>query len=457
MTSTCYPVPALLLLAAFLPAQKATITEARVLETVSWLASDERGGRDTGSAELEAASQWLARRFAAAGLRQVREGSWFHEFSLPAVRIDSEAVKLTLTRKVGADTQELEFVPDADVRQWLPSDGLQGEGPCTVAKVDDPVLQRLLRARSARRPVIVELPTSHPYWTKSKGAHTVLTRRRQAARPLLLVREGLLPASPERKDQRVEWTAAWSVGAPEQLDVPQRNVVAMLPAAADSPVRGEYVVVSAHYDHVGVGSALDGDNIYNGADDNATGTTAVVLLAEALAERRLRRNVLFVCFAAEERGLQGSRAFCERPPVPLDRVAANLNIEMIGRPEEGKERKCWVTGSGYSDFADVCAQALGEEQVEVVPFRMADSLFGASDNASFAAKGVIAHSVSAGSLHEDYHQPGDEVDKLNVPHMTKIVRGLYDVTVALADREGALSWTERGEAFVERLQRRRRR
>ncbi len=455
MTPLALPAAALLALAALLPAQKSKITEERVRETVSWLASDERNGRDTGSPELEAAGQWLASRFAAAGLRQVREGAWFHEFSLPAVRIDSATVKLTLTRKVGDASEDFVFEPDRDVRQWLPSDGLQGEEPCTVAKVDDPVLQRLLRARSARRPVIVELPITHPYWTKSGGVHTVLTRRRQAARPMLLVREGLLPPAPEG-DDRVEWTAAWAVGPAEQVEVPQRNVVAVLPAAADSPTRDEYVVVSAHYDHVGLGSALGGDNIYNGADDNATGTTAVVLLAEALAERRLRRNVMFVCFAAEERGLRGSRAFCERPPVPLERVSANLNIEMIGRPEKGNERKCWITGAGYSDFAEVCAQALATEQVEVVPFRMADSLFGASDNASFAAKGVVAHSVSAGSLHEDYHQPGDEVQKLDIPHMTQIVRGLFDVTVALADREGDLSWSERGEAFVERLKGRRR-
>ncbi|MGC6487017.1 MAG: M20/M25/M40 family metallo-hydrolase [Planctomycetota bacterium] len=453
MTPTPHAAAALLALAASLPAQKSSIIEERVRETVTWLASDERSGRDTGSEELEQASQWLAKRFADAGLKQVREGSWFHEFSLPAVRIDSAAVELTLTRKIGDDSEGFELRADVDVRQWLPSDGLQGDEPCTVAKADDPVLQRLLRARSARRPVVIELPTSHPFWSQSEGAHTVLTRRRQAARPMLLVREGLLPAPP-KGDKRVEWTAAWSVGAPEQVEVPQRNVVAMLPAADDSPLRDQYVVVSAHYDHVGVGSALDGDNIYNGADDNATGTTAVVLLAEALAERRLRRNVLFVCFAAEEKGLRGSRAFCERPPVPLDRVSANLNIEMIGRPEAGNEQKCWITGAGYSDFAAVCEQALATEQVAVVPFKMANSLFGASDNASFAAKGVVAHSVSAGSLHEDYHQPGDEVAKLDIPHMTKIIRGLFDVTVALADRDGDLAWTERGRALVDRLKRR---
>lgn len=435
--------------------QKATITEERVRETVSWLASDERNGRDSGSDELEAAGQWLAARFERAGLQQLREGSWFHEFSLPGVRIDSDQVKLKLTRKVGGASKDFELEAGEDVRQWLPSDGLEGDEPCTVADLGDPVLQRLLRARSARRPVIVEVSEDHPYWKRSEGAHTVLTRRRQAARPMLLVRDGLLP-KPPKGDQQVEWTAAWSVGAPEVVEVPQRNVMALLPAAEDSPDKDEYVVVSAHYDHVGVGTPKGGDSVYNGADDNATGTTAVVLLAEALADQRLRRNVLFVCFAAEERGLRGSRAFCERPPLPLDRVVANLNIEMIGRPEEGKREKCWFTGAGYSDFATICEVALGGEGIEVVDFRMGNQLFGASDNASFVAKGIVAHSVSAGSLHPDYHQPGDEVDKLDLPHMTKIIRGLFDVTKALVDRDAPPAWNAEGEKVLERMTRRRR-
>ncbi len=437
---------------ALLPAQKETVTERRVRETVSWLASDERQGRDTGSPELEAAGAWLAARFEAAGLQQVREGSWFHDFALPGVRIDSDKVELTLTRTAGDDEQEFALEAGADVRLWLPADGREGDEACTVAKVDDPVLQRLMRARSARRPVVLEVPTEHPFWRRSEGQHVVLTRRRQASRPTLLVREGLLPAS----GGDVEWSAKWAVAAAEEVDVAQRNVMALLPADPESPVKDEFVVVSAHYDHVGVGRAKDGDSVYNGADDNATGTTAVVLLAEALAGQRLRRNVLFVCFAAEERGLRGSRAFCEAPPIPLDKVACNLNIEMIGRPEPGNERKCWFTGAGYSDFAAICEGALGAEQVGVVEFRMGNQLFGASDNASFVAKGVVAHSVSAGSLHLDYHQPGDEVEALDLPHMTKIIRGLYDVTRVLADRDGAPRWNEAGQKVLERMRRRRR-
>ncbi|HEB54561.1 MAG TPA: M20/M25/M40 family metallo-hydrolase [bacterium] len=264
----------------------------------------------------------------------------------------------------------------------------------------------------------------------------------------------MLPRAPA-DGREAEWTASWSVPAPEKVEIAQRNVVGLLRAKAGGAHADEYIVISAHYDHIGVGRAVDGDMIYNGADDDATGTTAVLLLAEALARQKaaLPRNVLFVCFAGEERGLRGSRAFCERPPVPLDRVVANLNIEMIGRPLPQNVGKAWITGESYSDFAEILREPLGRTGVELVPFEMAKMLFAASDNYSFVNKGVVAHSISAGSLHRDYHRPSDEVDKLDIPHMTRIIRALYDATVELASRERAPAWSEAGKKVRERMRR----
>lgn len=433
-------------------AQAAKITEKSVREVVGWLAADERKGRGSGTPELAQAGDWLADRFAKAGLKQLREGSWFHEFSLPGLRLDSDEVQLKLTSRLDNKSQEYEFVAGKDVRLWRAPDGLKGEGSCTVATVDDPVLQRLLTARSARRPIIIEVPESHVYWQQAKGQHTVLEERRRASRPVLLVREGILPKRPKDKDY--EWTANWSVAAAENADMPQRNVVAMLPAREDSDKKGEYIVVSAHYDHIGVGRPKDGDAINNGADDDATGTTAVVLLAEAMAKMPApRRNILFVCFAAEERGLLGSRAFCDAPPLPLDQIVGVINIEMIGRPEKGNEGKAWVTGSGYSDFASICDEAFQKTGSGLVEFRMANQLFMASDNFSFVRKGVVAHSISAGSLHPDYHQPSDEVDKLDIPHMTQIIRRLLDVTREFTERDQAPQWNDKGKAILERINR----
>lgn len=437
---------------ASLAAQASTITEKRVRDTVSWLASDDRNGRATGSPELAAASEWLVDRFAKAGLKQLREGSWYHEFGIPAQRIDSDEIAVTLTYRIDKKDTELKLEPGRDVRQWTPSDGLKGEEACTVAAINDPVLQRLLRARAARRAIIIEVAEQHAYWQASEGMHSVIIDRRKATRPVFLVRSGLLPEIPFDKD--VEWRALWSVAAPVMEDMPQRNVVALLPAREGSDRKNEYIVVSAHYDHIGIGGDVDGDSINNGADDNASGTTAVVMLAEAMAKMPApRRNILFVCFAAEERGLLGSKAFCAQPPLPLESIVANLNIEMIGRPEPGNEGKAWVTGSGFSDFASICDGALAKTGGSLVEFRMANQLFAQSDNFSFAAKGVVAHSISAGSLHRDYHQPGDEVSKLDIPHMTKIIRGLLDVTSALADRDNPPRWSEKGEAFLKRMRR----
>jgi hypothetical protein len=430
--------------------QAALITEQRVRETVTWLAADERAGRDTGSPEIEQAASWLAERFRVAGLTQVQEGSWFHEFTLPGLVLDSGTVKMKLLRKMGTETTEHVLEPDRDVRLWTGADVTEGrDEACTVARSDDPVLQQLLGARSARRPVLIEVAEDHPYWLRAKGEHSVLSGRRAAARPVFVVRKSVLPPLPDAEQgKEITWVATWSVGAARKTDVPQKNVMALLPGTT---AKDEYVVVSAHYDHIGTGNPADGDAINNGADDNATGTTAVVLLAEALAKTPLRRSVLFVCFSAEERGLRGSAAFCDKPPVPLEKIVCNLNIEMIGRPEEGKQGKAWITGHDLSDFAAIAKQALERRSVGLVDFPMSGNLFAASDNFSFVRHGIVAHSISAGSLHEDYHRPGDEVDKLDIAHMTTIVTALCEFVRELADREAAPAWNDAGRKRLERL------
>lgn len=439
------------LLAVHGAAQADAVSESRVRELVTWLASDERAGRDTGSPELEATADWLAERFQAAGLTPGAGDGWFHGWSLPGVRLDSGGVSVRLQRKVGDETKEIALVAGQDVRWWRPSDALSGVGEaCTVAFADDPVLQQMLNAKSARRPIVIEVAEDDPYWLRAAGEHGVLGGRRAAARPVFLVRKGLLPAAPAA-GREATWSITWTVPEPQQADVPLRNVVALLPGTTR---KDEYVVVSAHYDHVGIGRPVDGDAIYNGADDNATGTTAVLLLAAAMQKQPPpARSVLFVCFAAEERGLRGSAAFCERPPVPIERIVANLNIEMIGRPEPGNEGKAWITGRDLSDLATILEAPLQRASVLLVDFHMADQLFAASDNWSFAQRGIVAHSISAGSLHRDYHRPSDEVELLDVPHMTRIIRALVPAVRELAEREAVPAWNEKGRARVERARR----
>lgn len=430
------------LLAGSAAAQE-VITAARVLETVSWLAADERRGRDTGSPELEQTADWIAERFAKAGLKQVKEGSWFHEYGLPGLRLDSRTIALKIVRKLGEETKEIELKPDVDVRLWRAGEAVSGENDeCVVDSIDKPAVQQMLLNNSARKPVVLAIRADHPYWQQAAGARNSLVRRRAASRPVFLVRDSLLDVTPpgEREPQ---WTATWSSPAAEKVEVPLRNVVALLPGGAK---KEEYVVVSAHYDHIGTGAPVDGDGIYNGADDDATGTTAVMMIAEAMSKQPApARSVLFVCFSAEERGLRGSAAFVERPPVPRDQIVANINLEMLGRPERGNEKKAWITGPGYSDFATIVGAALQKGGVQAIDFKMADQLFGASDNWSFAQKGIVAHSISAGSLHRDYHQPSDEVEALDIAHMTAVIQALVHAVRELADRDAPPTWTEAGK------------
>lgn len=430
-------------------AQGAAISEERVRETVSWLAADERMGRNTGSPELVAAGEWIAARFQAAGLVQVQEGSWMHEFPLPGHWLDSREVQLKLVRKVGNDPkgqQEFVLVADKDVRLRSVADATSGSDErCTVAVHDDAVLQRLLASDSARAPIVVEIADDHPAWAAAAGRHGVLGSKRQASRPVFYVRKGLLPATDKDKEPPI-WTATWSTAAPEAAELPQSNVMGLLRGTSK---KDEYVIVSAHYDHIGTGRAVGGDAIYNGADDNATGTTGVLLLAEALAKLPApKRSVLFVCFTGEERNLLGSKAFCARPPVPLDKVAVVLNLEMLGRPEPGKQGKAWFTGVDFSDLAAIATPVLQRGGVEVVDFPMAKALFQQSDNYPFALAGVVAHSLSAGSLHADYHQPSDQVDKLDIPHMTTVIRGLLELVSDQANRDTPPQWSDKGREFL---------
>lgn len=420
------------------------INEERVRELVTWIASDERGGRDTPSRGLEATAVWLTERFAAAGLEPAAPDEWRHRYELPGQRLDSRTLELTVEIAEGETRRRQVLAGDVDVRLLAAGEAATGTDPdANFVGATDPRLDGLLARGGARRATLLEVGEDHPFWTAAAGVREMLSSRLRGSAPVFLVRRGVLPTT---ATAAVSWSVEWKGAAAEAVPIALANVVGVL---RGSSLPDEYVLLSAHYDHIGVRRPVDGDAICNGADDDASGTTAVVLLAEALVRRpRPARSIAFVCFSAEEKGLRGSAAFAERPPFPLDRVVANLNIEMIGRPESGRERAAWITGADYSDFAAIAAPALQRAGIELVEFELATQLFAQSDNLSLARKGVVAHSLSAGSLHADYHQPGDEVGKLDLPHMTAVIRGLAEVALEFANRDGRPTYNEAGRAFL---------
>lgn len=211
----------------------------------------------------------------------------------------------------------------------------------------------------------------------------------------------------------------------ERVEVP--NVVGILRGRSRPQ---EYVLIGAHYDHVGV-TALPGvaDSIYNGADDNASGTAGLMLIARALGRlpKKPSRSIVFVAFSGEERGLLGSRAFVQNPPLPLKHCLAMLNLDMIGR-NHPDSLLVGVRGQWLESVVQAQNRALPR------PFllgREAEEFFGRSDHASFARHGIPVLFLFTG-LHEDYHRPSDHAEKLNYDKLSRVALLAARVAWALA-------------------------
>ncbi|HYR09718.1 MAG TPA: M20/M25/M40 family metallo-hydrolase [Longimicrobium sp.] len=231
------------------------------------------------------------------------------------------------------------------------------------------------------------------------------------------------------------------------------NVVAVFPGG-DPTLRNEYVVLSAHMDHVGVGRPVRGDSIYNGADDDASGTSALVEVAEAFASmpQRPARSILFLAVSGEEKGLLGSAYYSDHPTVPIGSIVANVNIDMIGRNEADS---VVVIGKNYSSLGDVVQRVAAENQallgLAAGDDRWPDEgFFGRSDHFNFARKEIPAIFFFAGP-HEDYHQPSDEVEVLDTDKAARVARMVFLVTHSVATTPQRPRWTPAGLREVRRL------
>jgi hypothetical protein len=210
------------------------------------------------------------------------------------------------------------------------------------------------------------------------------------------------------------------------------NVVGVI-RGSDPVLRDSAVLVDAHYDHLGVGAPVNGDSIYNGADDDASGTVAVLAIARTIAAGpRPKRTIVFAATTGEETGLLGTRWYIAHPVVPLARMSANLEIEMIGRPDSlaGGRGRAWLTGFERSTMGE-SFRAAG--LAVVADPRPAQSFFTRSDNIAFARAGIPAHTLSTFNLHTDYHRPSDEPSKADIPHMTSVIRAAVTAVGILAN------------------------
>ncbi len=482
------------------PLQRAavTITAEDLIRHVSIIAADSMLGRATPSSGLEQTAEYVAAEFRRAGLTPLGDaGSYLQRFGVTRWSIDTGQSAVEL--KSNGRRAEARFGTDARyvlgriTEQPLTGTVVLVAGPDTAAARPDIDLKDkiILVVADFSRPVsaalnqkILALAQTGPKAVlvlSNRDSATFARRLATASRPTLerdaeaasepsapvielheravgdlLAGAGIDPArlrALHRGEQRlisglqVEIRLARRVITRAQVP----NVVGML-EGSDSLLRREYLVYSAHIDHIGI-SPGQPDSINNGADDNAAGVAGLLELMEAFTQPgvRPRRSVVFLAPSAEEDGLMGSAHFTEHPAIPLSQVVANLNMDLIGR---NWRDSVIVVGPEQSDLGTTLhriVQAHPELQMTPIADRWPEErIFYRSDHYNFARKGVPILFFTSGT-HADYHQPGDETDRIDGEKAARLVRLLFYVGARVADTLPRPRWTaESYRQIVER-------
>lgn len=418
------------------------VTENSVTATVRFLASDELGGRKTATHDFDVAAAYVASRLQAAGAIGLGpDGSYYVITNAPTARTPANGSLVLGYAELQAEIltageHEIEAIGNVTpLERATKTEGVLfaslPTGEDSSEKSASTELAKLVKQAAEKEAIalLVLVDADCPLWNKAQRNQETRQARSRPAR---------LPAVMLVNAKTLSETDSYSLKIPGRIkeDYPMRNVAAYIPGR-DPEAAKKAVLFTAHLDHLGTNPGLDGDDkIYNGADDDASGVTAVVTLADVFGKMKTKplHSTIFMTFWGEEMGLLGSKAFGKDPAWPLEDILANVNIEMIGRPAENADNKMWMTGWNKSNLGVLFAQGARRVGVEVFEHpQFSEMLYTRSDNYALAKNGVVAHSFSAGSLHKDYHQVTDEWAKLKMPHMTQIIRGIFAGSLPIAE------------------------
>ena len=221
------------------------------------------------------------------------------------------------------------------------------------------------------------------------------------------------------------------------------NIIGFIPGS-DPVLKDQVVAFGAHYDGLGVGPAVSGDSIYNGADDDASGVTIVLEIARAFAKGPPpKRTLLFLATTGEEEGILGTKWYVRHPTFPISKMVAEMEVEMAGRPDSlaGGSGKLWMTGYDRSTMGSMLRAAGIPIVADPYPqFRF----FERSDNIVFARMGIPAHTLSSYNLHKEYHSPVDDVGRIDFVHLTAAARAAAAAARLLSDGP-APTWNPGGQ------------
>ena len=396
------------------PAPKATtVSAATVTRVIRTLAADDMQGRGTGQPGGLKAAQFLAAEFKRIGLKPL-PGRPDFEQTLTVYQGLTSPVAAVINGQTMAPLQAMAISGEPTLR-WTSEDAQ----PAAVVVIGpEPAERRKLFSYlrpSANTLVFVDTAQVKVF---RQLADYVAKGTTSAEPPKPFSTVFVLGPKPAALSYRI---SASSVLEPVQL----RNVVGMLPGR-DPKRAKENVVFSGHYDHLGYLKPVAGDSIANGADDDASGTTAVVALAEYFKQKNDNaRPLIFVAFAAEEVGGFGSQFFSKQ--LAPQQVSAMFNIEMIGKEAKFGPKTAFITGYERSDFGKLLQANLAGSKFKFEPDPYPEqNLFYRSDNATLARLGVPAHTISTDQIPTDglYHSVDDEVESLNLSNMTAVIQAI---------------------------------
>lgn len=438
---------------------------------VSFLASDALQGRGTPSPGLDIAAEFVAAEFRRAGLEAAGDDGYFQTAKYVSVTPNLDGLRLTLEiggQPVQAEKGSLALqepaAADLDkVPVFKTTTG--GSSSVTEEQVRGKVLVIQLpapgegrgggRGAFAALRLIPGLGEKHPALILLLGSGgprggNPSARLREAAPPpsvpVVMVTDGPLRESlAAARPGPVDATISAHIAAPSVAPVKLRNVVGVL-RGSDPALKETYVMLTAHYDHLGVRGAGEGDHIYNGANDDASGTASVIEVAHTLASLPVRpkRSIVFVGLFGEELGLLGSRYYAAHPVFPLSKTVADINLEQLGRTDDVTGPRVGLvnlTGYDFTSLTGVFRKAGKETGIKVVKDEeSSDQFFARSDNQAFADAGIPSHTLSVGYVFPDYHQPGDKWQKIDYENMAKVDRTVALAVFLVADDPEAPQW-----------------
>ena len=452
----CFPVLILLLLITLTAfAQKASkqpgIDERNVRAEMNFLAGDAMQGRGSGSQFERIAAEYIGSQFAQFGLEPAGDSGW-----------DGRPTYVQTVPVVGRPRlQSLQFGrngnPIGTDRDWvvLSVSASEIRGPLRTLTFDESAnAGEIVFVKTSEGDTLQSIQTAAGKFFRQGAAAVLVTETKDIRtrwselanrRPALAQRGTLVAVSNDIAGMISTFSPGSEIALNARFAQPEKtstwNAIGKI-KGSDPTLGSQVILISSHLDHLGVRpNAPTEDKIFNGADDDASGSVAVLELARVLATgKKPKRTVYFVCFGSEEAGGFGANYFVNNLPFPKEKLVANLEFEMIGRPDAAvKPEELWLTGFERSNLGPELARRGAKLVQDPHPDQ---NFFQRSDNYTLARQGIIAHTVSSFGFHKDYHQASDEVRTIDFAHMTKSINSMVAPIRWLVNSNFVPTWVE---------------